>query len=157
MTTEPSIHATAVLIGARAVLIRGPSGSGKSQLAWALIQAAQNSPHGPLPFARLVGDDRVHLEAAGGRLLVRPAPALAGLIEVRGLGIRQLPYETVAQVGLVVDLAATDAARFPTGGHDRTSVSGIPLPRLAVAPPAPALPAVLAWLGTAAAPSQPAD
>jgi len=157
MTAEPSIHATAVLIGAKAVLIRGPSGAGKSQLAWALIQAAQNSPHGPLPFARLVGDDRVHLEAASGRLLVRPAPALAGLIEIRGLGIRQLPHEPVAAVGLVVDLAAADAARFPTGGHDRTAVSGVHLPRLAVAPGEDALPGLLAWLGTAAAANPPTD
>src|SRR5262249_50773426 len=79
---SPTVHASAVLAGARAVLIRGPAGSGKSQLALAVIQAAQT---GLLRFARLVGDDRVHLEAHHGRLLVRPAAALAGLIEVRGL------------------------------------------------------------------------
>ena len=45
---------------------------------------------GAVRFARLVGDDRVHVEAAGGRLLVRPAPALAGLIEVRGIGVLRL-------------------------------------------------------------------
>ena len=70
-----SIHASAVLVGARAVLIRGPSGSGKSRLALALLHAARQ---GLLPFARLVADDRAHVEAAHGRLLVRPAPALAG-------------------------------------------------------------------------------
>jgi len=61
-----TIHASAVLVGARAVLIRGPSGSGKSRLAFDLISAAG----GPMRFARLVADDRAELEAAGGRLLV---------------------------------------------------------------------------------------
>ncbi|MGZ3349538.1 MAG: serine kinase, partial [Xanthobacteraceae bacterium] len=73
----PTVHASAVLAGARAVLIRGPAGAGKSRLALALIDAAQA---GLLPFARLVGDDRVHLEPHHGRLVVRPAPPLAGLI-----------------------------------------------------------------------------
>jgi len=157
MAADASIHASAVLIGAKAVLIRGASGSGKSQLAWALIQAAQNAPAGTLPFARLVGDDRVHVEASGGSLLVRPAPALAGLIEIRGLGIRRLPHEAVAVIGLVVDLAATDAARFPAEETAATAISGVGLPRLAVAPGQDALALVLAWLGTAAAPGPAAD
>jgi HPr kinase/phosphorylase len=137
----PTVHASAVLAGARAVLIRGPAGAGKSQLALALIHAADT---GLLRFARLVGDDRVHLEAHHGRLLVRTAPALAGLIEVRGLGIRRLDYEPIAVVGLVVDLAANDAERLPAGGV--TVISGVELPRLAVAAAASPLPAVLAAL-----------
>jgi HPr kinase/phosphorylase len=128
--TSPTIHASAVLIGARAVLIRGAAGSGKSSLAFALIQAARS---GALSFTRLVGDDRVHVEAAHGRLLVRPAEALAGLIEVRGLGIRRVPFEKLAAVGLVVDLGAPDAERFPSPQSAVTEVEGIPLPRLAVA------------------------
>src|SRR5262249_21615157 len=76
----PSVHASAVLVGARAVLIRGLSGAGKSRLALALLTAADS---GVLRFARLVGDDRLHLHAAHGRLLVQPADTLAGLIEVR--------------------------------------------------------------------------
>jgi HPr kinase/phosphorylase len=161
MAADASIHASAVLIGAKAVLIRGASGSGKSHLAWQLIQAVQNSParakSGILPFARLVGDDRVHIEATSGRLLVRPAPALAGLIEIRGLGIRQLAHETLAVIGLVVDLAATDAARFPAEEAAQTAISGVRLPRLAVAPEQDALALVLAWLGIAAAPGPATD
>ncbi len=144
----PTLHATAVLIGAHAVLIRGPSGAGKSRLALALIQAAQNSPYPALPIARLVGDDRVQVEAAGSRLLVRPAAALAGLLEVRGLGIRRLPYEPVARVGLIVDLAASDAARLPAEAAETATISGICLPRLTVAPGEAALPLILAWLAT---------
>lgn len=140
-----TIHASAVLIGAKAALIRGPSGSGKSRLALALLQAAGT---GALPFARLVADDRSHIEAAHGRLLVRPAAKLEGLLEIRGLGIRHLPFEPLAAVGLVVDLAATDAGRLPTAEALETTLSGIRLPRLAVAAGMDALPFVLAFLGT---------
>lgn len=137
-----TVHASAVLAGARAVLIRGASGTGKSRLARELIEAART---GSLPFARLVGDDRVHLQAAAARLLVRPAPVLAGLIEVRGVGIMRMPYEPIAVVGLVVDLGV-DAERLPRPEHQQTEIEGIRLPRLAVASADTALPAVLAVL-----------
>jgi serine kinase of HPr protein (carbohydrate metabolism regulator) len=146
--TSPTIHASAVLIGARAVLIRGPAGSGKSTLAFALIQAGETGSLLSLPFARLVGDDRVHVEAAHGRLLVLPADTLRGLIEIRGLGIRRLAYEPVAAVGLVVDLGAADAERLPAREPTVTDVAGIVLPRLAVAPDADALSLVIAALRT---------
>jgi HPr kinase/phosphorylase len=136
-----TIHASAVLIGPKAALIRGPAGAGKSRLVWDLLQSA-------LPFTRLVADDRALIEACAGRLLVRPAPALAGMIEIRGLGMRQLPSEPLAAVGLVVDLAAEDAARLPGLQAERTAVGGVSLPRLAVAGGLPALPLVLAFLGT---------
>jgi HPr kinase/phosphorylase len=137
----PTVHASAVLAGRGAVLIRGPAGAGKSQLALALLQAADT---GLLRFARLVGDDRVHLEARHGRLLVRPAAALAGLIEVRGLGVRQLEYEPVAVVGLLVDLAAEDAERIPTASE--AVLLGVPVRRLALPPGGAPLAPVLALL-----------
>jgi HPr kinase/phosphorylase len=144
MTTDAStIHASAVLIGSKAALIRGPAGSGKSRLAWDLLLAAEQ---GALPFARLVADDRVYVETCTGRLLVRPAPQLTGLIEVRGLGIRRLPYEALAAVGLVIDLAAEDAARHPGPEASKTIISGVSLPRLAVAAGVQALTLVLASL-----------
>ena len=139
----PTVHASAVLVGARAVLIRGPAGSGKSRLAMELIEAAHT---GRVRLARLVGDDRVHLEPRHGRLLVRPAAALAGLIEIRGLGIRRLDHEACAVVGLLVDLAAGDAERLPATGQ--VLVSGILLPRLALAAGSETLHPVLAALGT---------
>lgn len=145
MTDQATIHASAVLIGAKAALIRGPSGSGKSQLALALIEAAGT---GTLPFARLVSDDRTHVEAVQGRLLLRPAPALEGMIEVHGLGIRRLPFEPLAVAGLVVDLQAPDAARHPAAKAAQTLIDGISLPRLAVAGDRPALSLVLAFVGT---------
>ena len=141
-----TVHASAVLVGARAVLIRGPSGAGKSLLALELIEAARA---GRLRFARLVGDDRVHLESVGGRLLVRPAPTLAGLIELRGTGILRFDYEPCAVVGLIVDLDAADAERLPE--QPTIEIEGISLPRLAVASGAAALPAVLARIASSGA------
>ena len=141
----PSVHASAVLVGARAVLIRGPSGAGKSRLALALLRAAEV---GQIPFAMLVADDRSHLEPRHDRLLVRPAAELKGLIEVRGLGIRRLPHEPVAVVGLVVDLGAADSARLPEPAGERVTIDGIELARLAVAGGADPLPLVVAALAT---------
>jgi serine kinase of HPr protein (carbohydrate metabolism regulator) len=140
-SASPTVHAAAVLVGARAVLIRGASGSGKSRLALELLMAART---GALRFARLVGDDRIRLERAGGRLLARPAEALAGLIEVRGAGILRLDHEPCAVVGLIIDLGAADAERLPEQKH--LEIEGVTLPRLAVAPGAKALPGLLALL-----------
>jgi HPr kinase/phosphorylase len=146
--TSPTIHASAVLVGARAVLIRGPAGAGKSHLALRLIEAGQT---GSLPFTRLVADDRVHVQAINGRVLVRPAEKLTGLIEVRGLGLRRVPFEPVAVVDLVVDLNATDAARLPLVANRTAVVEDVSLPRLAVAPGIDPLPRLWAHLATTAA------
>jgi serine kinase of HPr protein (carbohydrate metabolism regulator) len=142
--TDPggaSVHASAVLVGNRAVLIRGPSGAGKSRLAFDLILAGRA---GQLPAAILVGDDRVHLEAGSGQLTVRPARELAGLIEIRGLGIRRCDFAKQAVVGLVVDLAAEDAERLPPSQALQTEIYGIKLPRIPVAPGYSGLPLVIA-------------
>jgi HPr kinase/phosphorylase len=142
---ESTIHASALLVGAKATLIRGPAGSGKSRLVWDLLSAAAQ---GSLPFARLVADDRAYVECQSGRLLVRPASALAGMIEVHGLGIRKIEFEPLAVVGLVVDLAASDAARHLGPDAAKASILGIGVPRLAIAAGMNALPMVLASLGS---------
>ena len=144
MAADSTIHASAVLAGPKAVLIRGPSGSGKSLLAWNLINATSQG----LPFTRLVGDDRLQVIGQSGRLLVRPAQALSGLIEIHGLGIRRLPFESVAVVGWVLDLAAVDATRLPTAEATTTLIAGIKVTRLPVAAGMAALPTVLAALST---------
>jgi serine kinase of HPr protein (carbohydrate metabolism regulator) len=140
-----TVHASAVLAGPRAILIRGPAGAGKSRLALALIQAADC---GLITFARLVGDDRIELAAAHERLLARSPPALAGLIEVRGLGIRRLDHEPVAVIGLVVDLAVPEAERLPDAAEREVAIAGITIPRIAVGPGLNPMPAVLARLLT---------
>lgn len=135
------IHASAVLIGSRAILIRGPSGSGKSALALRLVLAGMD---GSLPFTRLVGDDQVGVEASSGRVLVSPAERLAGLLEVRGLGLRRFPYERLAQVGLIADLQADATARLPDAAAQRVEICQVSLPRIAVAKNAAALSLILA-------------
>lgn len=98
MAFAGQIHASCVARGGAGVVLLGPSGAGKSDLALRLIE------HGFV----LVADDRV--EIAGG--IARPAPALAGLIEIRGIGIARLPYLPQVPLALAVTLA-TAPERLP--------------------------------------------
>jgi HPr kinase/phosphorylase len=149
MTDGPTstVHASAVLVGDRAVLIRGPSGSGKSRLAFELILTGRT---GQIPPAVLVGDDRVHLDTSAGNLTVRPAAELAGLIEIRGLGIRRIDHVGEARVGLVVDLAAADAERLPPADSLSTRINGVLIPRIPVEMGYQPLPLIVAALTTTA-------
>lgn len=106
MTDAPAsltLHASAVAREGRAVLILGASGSGKSGLALELIARG----------AQLVADDRVALERVGGRLVASAPPAIAGLIEARGLGVLRLPAVARAEVVLAVDLDTGPETRMP--------------------------------------------
>ena len=117
------IHATAVAIDGRAVLLRGPSGAGKSDLGLRLIDAG----------ARLVADDQSELQRRGDTVIVRPPAALAGLIEVRGIGIMRLAAAAEAPVALVADLVPPEQVeRLPTPCTE--VLLGVALPRIAVAP-----------------------
>lgn len=77
------------------VLLRGPSGSGKSDLALRLIDQG----------AVLVADDQVLLSREEDRIMARPPEILAGLLEVRGLGILKFPYRAPVPVGVAIELA----------------------------------------------------
>ena len=127
-----SIHATALIVGGAGVLIRGASGAGKSRLALALLAGA------PLrgDFARLIGDDRVRLTCASGRVIASGHGAVAGLIERRGSGLESAAHETGAVVHLVVDLVET-IERLPDAAALKTRLLGVALPRLALARGAP--------------------
>ena len=140
-----TVHGSAVLVGDRAVLIRGASGAGKSRLAFDLMMAGRA---GQLPPVALIGDDRVLLQADQGGVTVRPAPELAGLIEIRGLGIRRCDFAAEGRLALVVDLTAEDAARLPLPSSLRTSIHGVELLRIPVAQNFSALPLVIAALTT---------
>jgi len=140
-----SVHASAVCVGDRAILIRGASGTGKSRLALDLILAGRT---GAITETRLIGDDRVRLDTRDGNLIVRAIPELEGMIEIRGLGIRRCAFVPEAQVALVVDLAASDAERMPPPERLKTLISGIELPRIPVAPEYDPLPLVLGFLST---------
>jgi HPr kinase/phosphorylase len=121
------IHATAVAIetvfGPRAVLLRGCSGSGKSDLGLRLIDAG----------GRLVADDQSELKRRGALIIVRSPPTIAGLIEVRGLGIVRVEALAEAPLALIADLAAPEMIeRLPERAKER--LLGLDLPRIAVAP-----------------------
>lgn len=128
MSAPLAIHASAVAVGESCVLLRGPSGSGKSAAALALIDLA--GAHGL--FARLVADDRVLLEARGGRLIASPHPAIAGLIERRGEGIDPAPHLPRAVVALAVDLTdrSFDPPRMPAPEALRVLIGGVTVPRI---------------------------
>ena len=98
------IHGTCVELAGAGIVLRGPPGSGKSDLALRLIDGG----------ARLVADDRVVLEAASGTLFASAPPALAGMIEVRGIGLARVPSLDRVRVAVVIDLAAaSEIERLP--------------------------------------------
>ncbi len=98
------VHATSVALGGDGILLRGPSGSGKSDLALRLIDEG----------ARLVADDQTEIERAGAGLEMRAPATIAGRMEVRGLGIVRVAALASAPLRLVVDLVAPEAVeRLP--------------------------------------------
>lgn len=98
-----TLHASAVAIAGRGVLLLGASGSGKSALALRLIALG----------AALVGDDRVVVSRAGDGLLLAAHPAVEGLVEARGIGILRVPPGGPAPARLAVDLDQSPEARLP--------------------------------------------
>ena len=123
-----ALHASALVVGERGLLLRGAAGAGKSLLALTLIERVRREGR----FAALIADDRVWGETAHGRLIVRGAPATAGVCERRALGLVSVPYEREAVVRLVVDLSPRDVtpSRMPEQEDLYTAVGGVRLPRL---------------------------
>jgi serine kinase of HPr protein (carbohydrate metabolism regulator) len=98
------IHGTAISIAGRAILIRGPSGSGKSDLA---LRCIATTPGGFFsPPALLVADDQVLASRRGARVILRAPDSIRGRLEVRGLGVVTLPFVAEAELALVIDLVA---------------------------------------------------
>ncbi|HLF58397.1 MAG TPA: HPr kinase/phosphatase C-terminal domain-containing protein [Alphaproteobacteria bacterium] len=88
------VHGTSVVVGGVGVLLRGPPGIGKSDLALRLIDGG----------ARLIADDQTSLSREIGDLVMTSNAVLEGLLEVRGVGILAVPCVPRARLGLVVDL-----------------------------------------------------
>ena len=117
------LHATCVIIDGTGTLLRGPPGAGKSDLALRLIDGG----------ARLVADDRVDLRLENGSIIAAAPPALAGLIEVRGLGIVKLDAVAQASIALVIDLVGAELIeRLPA--PESTQLMDITLSLLHLAP-----------------------
>jgi serine kinase of HPr protein (carbohydrate metabolism regulator) len=117
------VHASCVAVDGAGILLRGPSGSGKSDLALRLIDAG----------ASLVADDQTWLAASAGRLVASAPAALAGKLEVRGLGIVTLPALPDVCVALIVDLVGRKAVdRLPP--RRGCAVLGVSVPLLSLDP-----------------------
>ena len=115
-----SVHATTVALDGRAVMISGPSGSGKSDLALRLIDRG----------FKLVSDDQTLVRREGERLIASAPPTIAGKIEVRGIGI--LDVETLGDVpvALLVELTS-DIQRLPDDARERPLL-GVSLPLVSI-------------------------
>ena len=99
-----SCHASSVEIDGKAVLLRGPSGSGKSDLALRLIDGG----------ARLIADDYTEIHTNSGRAVLRSPAAIQGKLEVRGLGLMTLPFTSDVPLDMVFDLVPyTEIERMP--------------------------------------------
>lgn len=126
------MHATAIAFGRRAVLLRGESGTGKSDLALRLLTLEASSlvglgitADGP---ARLVSDDQVRLQRIGDEIIASAPETIRGLIEVRGVGIVTVPTVTEAAVHLIVELISAEAVpRLPPDAATE-DVLGIAIP-----------------------------
>ena len=117
------VHGTCVALRGGAVLLRGRPAAGKSDLALRLIDAG----------GRLVADDQVDLRRTARGILASAPKAIARLLEVRGVGILNVPSVARARVVLAVDLLARGRiARLPAPRHLR--LLGVSLPRLALSP-----------------------
>ena len=122
-----TVHATTVALDDAGVLIRGAAGAGKTTLAHALLAAWRGAGR----FARLVADDRTALAVSGGRLVARPPAAIAGLAELRGVGIVAAEHLAAVRLTLVVDLVPrAEVERMPETG--RTALCGVDLPALSL-------------------------
>ena len=117
------VHGTCVAVSGTGVLLRGAPGSGKSDLALRLIDGG----------AHLVADDRAELNLDDGRVVASPPEAIAGMLEVRGIGVLGMAFEAAVPLGLIVELVPEEEVeRLP----DETAedVLGTPVPLIRLAP-----------------------
>jgi serine kinase of HPr protein (carbohydrate metabolism regulator) len=126
-----TVHATAVLVGAAGVLIRGEPGAGKSALALALIERG----------GRLIADDRLTLTVCHERVIASAPQATLGLIELRGRGVIKVPHERAGVIRLIADIVDEEGLeRMPDEHQLSAAIAGIVLPRQPI--PAATEPAV---------------
>lgn len=117
------LYGTCVEVDDVGIVLRGPPGSGKSDLALRLVDQG----------ARLVADDQIHIWVDGGRLLGAAPGTIDGLMEVRGMGIITMPSVARVEIELVVDLlVAEDISRMPEPGY--TEIAGVRLPLFHLTP-----------------------
>lgn len=126
------VHATAIACGPAAALIRGASGSGKSDLALRCLAAAP-TPLMPFP-ALLVADDWVSLSRNGGVIEARAPESIRGKLEIRGLGILSVPHIICAPLALIVDLVSPGGYERLPDPRPTATLLGLELPLVLIAP-----------------------
>jgi serine kinase of HPr protein (carbohydrate metabolism regulator) len=115
-----TVHASTVAKDGRAVLITGPSGSGKSDLALRLLDRGFT----------LVSDDQTVVKKDGDRLLASAPATIAGKLEIRGMGIIEMERVENVPVALLVELAG-DIQRLPDDSRERP-ILGMKLPLISI-------------------------
>lgn len=147
------VHGTCVALGNRAALLRGGSGAGKSDLALRFMALPREGELQPL----LVADDQVWVETrSDGSLMASVPQTIAGKIEVRGLGILEVPFVAEAPLVLVCDLVGgKDVPRMPPEPWERTVIMGVAVPVVKLDPFEVSAPLKLKMALLLAAPEQP--
>ena len=118
--SSESVHASTVAIDGRAILITGPSGSGKSDLTLRLLDRGFT----------LVSDDQTLVRREDDRLIASPPPNIAGKLEIRGIGIVDMAHVTDIPVALLVELTS-DIQRLPDDDRERP-ILGVSLPLIGI-------------------------
>ncbi len=118
--SSDTLHASTVALDGRAVLISGPSGSGKSDLALRLLDRGFT----------LVSDDQTIVRIDGGRLIASAPPTIAGKLEIRGIGIVEVDHVDDVPVTLLVELTS-EIQRLPDDSRSRP-VLGVALPLIGI-------------------------
>jgi HPr kinase/phosphorylase len=127
MSAQETMHASVVAFDGHGILIRGASGSGKSSLLLSLLDGSPAA-------ATLVADDRAYVTVEGDRILASVPEAIAGKMEIRGLGIVQRSYVASVAVDLVVDLLPLEECpRMPSEEESQVVLEGVALPRIFIA------------------------
>jgi len=147
------VHGTCVALGAYAALLRGGSGAGKSDLALRFLAL----PGAGALLPKLVADDQVWVEAsAKGELAVSAPEPIAGKIEVRGLGLVDVPFIERARLILVCDLVNSDyVPRMPPDPWEQTEIACVAVPLLKLSPFEPSAPLKLKMALLLTAPDRP--
>ena len=118
--SSEAVHASTVALDGRAVMISGPSGSGKSDLALRLLDRGFT----------LVSDDQTIVRREGDRLLASAPPNIAGKLEIRGIGIVEMERVDDVPVALIVELTS-DIQRLPDDSRERP-ILGVSVPLISI-------------------------